>query len=161
MFKKSVSAYVMKVPKILFNQYKRLYDNETYTRSATKSFLWRITGIFILAIVSYYYTQKIIITSLITFIHHFTFLLVFFVHERIWLKIKWPVTLTCRSIAKMLTYETLCGNIILGIITYVITGNWKSMTKITITYITIKHVLYIANEFIWKKIDWGYDVIDS
>ena len=55
----------------------------------------------------------------------------------------------------MFTYETLCGNIILGTITYLITGSWKQMTAITITYIGIKHVIYIFNEFIWKNIKLG------
>ena len=68
---------------------------------------------------------------------------------------KYPVNYTARSIAKMFTYETICGNIILGIITYAITGSWKTMTAITITYIAIKHLIYILNEFVWKKIKWG------
>ena len=55
----------------------------------------------------------------------------------------------------MFTYETLCGNLILGTITYLITGSWKVMTLITLTYIGIKHIMYIVNEFIWKKLKWG------
>jgi len=51
----------------------------------------------------------------------------------------------------MFTYETLLGNIILGTITYAITGDWKAMTVITLTYIGIKHIMYIINEFIWKE----------
>ena len=51
----------------------------------------------------------------------------------------------------MFTYETLCGNIILGIITFAVTGSWKQMTYITVTYIGIKHIVYIVNEFIWKR----------
>jgi len=130
-----------------------MVDNKI--RSATKSILWRIVGIIILGSVTYFYTHKWSQTSLITFIHHGVFLFVFYIHERIWNKCKRPVSYTARSIAKMFTYETLCGNIILGTITYLITGNWKQMTAITITYISIKHLIYIFNEFIWKKIKWG------
>ena len=70
-------------------------------------------------------------------------------------KFKRPVNETARSIAKMFTYETVCGNLILGTITYCITGSWKVMTAITITYIGIKHVIFVINEFVWKRIKIG------
>jgi uncharacterized membrane protein len=123
-------------------------------RSALKSFIWRIVGVIVLAAVTFAYTGNWITTGLVTVIHHGVFLLVYYLHERAWLKVKLE-NMMQRSLAKMFTYETLCGNIILGTITYMITGNWKQMTAITLTYIGIKHVIYIWNEFIWKKIQWG------
>ena len=128
---------------------------ETKIRSASKSAIWRVMGVLILGAVTYFYTRHWVQTGLITFIHHGVFLFVFYFHERIWMKIKHPVGLTARSIAKMFTYETLCGNIILGAITYCITGDWKQMTAITLTYIGIKHITYIINEFVWKRIKLG------
>lgn len=128
---------------------------ETKPRSATKSILWRIMGVVILATITYAYTREWMQTGAITFLHHSIFLWVFYFHERIWLKIKHPVNLIGRSIAKMFTYETLLGNIILGTITYCITGSWKQMTAITLTYIGTKHICYIFNEFIWKRIRRG------
>lgn len=126
---------------------------DSHLRSATKSVIWRITGVIILAAVTYFYTRSWITTSLVTFIHHLVFLFVFYFHERIWLKFKKPTGLK-RKIAKMFTYETLCGNLILGAITYLITGSWKAMTAITLTYIGIKHIIYIFNEFVWEKVKW-------
>lgn len=128
---------------------------ENRTRSALKSVVWRLTGVLILAIVSYAYTREWIQTGLITFIHHGVFLIVFYFHERLWLKVKRTQNLTVRSIFKMLTYETLCGNVILGTISYLVTGNWKQMTAITLTYISLKHVLYVWNEFIWDRVKRG------
>ena len=128
---------------------------EIYSRSALKSFIWRIAGVIILASITYFYTRHWIQTTWITVLHHGTFLFVFYIHERLWLKSKYPKGLVARSIAKMFTYETLCGNIILGTITYFITGNLKQMTQITITYIAFKHIIYVWNEFIWDKIKWG------
>jgi len=122
-----------------------------YIRSALKSIIWRLVGVLILAIVTYAYTQEWIQTGLITIIHHGVFLFVFYFHERLWLRVKRIQGLTTRSILKMLTYETLCGNIILGTITYLVTGNWKQMTAITLTYIGIKHMCYVFNEFIWDR----------
>lgn len=124
---------------------------ETHARSASKSIVWRIMGILILAIITYVYTQKWIQTGLITVIHHGVFLVVFYFHERLWLRVKRIRNLTTRSIFKMFTYETLCGNVILGAITYAVTGSWNQMTVITLTYIGIKHICYIFNEFIWEK----------
>ena len=134
-------------------------NSEIKKRSAVKSIWWRILGILILAIITYYFTGSLIATSLVTFIHHAVFLLIFYLHERIWLRIKNPQGELARSLCKMFTYETLCGNIILGIITYLITGDLKVMTVITLTYIGIKHIMYIVNEFVWKRIKWGKNSI--
>ena len=127
--------------------------SETKIRSATKSIIWRIFGIIVLAAVTFAYTKSWITVGLVTFIHHFTFLFVFYFHERIWLKFN-NLTGLKRKLIKMFTYETLCGNIILGTITYLITGSWLAMTQITLTYIGIKHITYIFNEFVWEKIKW-------
>lgn len=127
--------------------------SEAKTRSATKSIIWRILGVLILATVTYAYTRSWITVGLITFIHHFVFLFVFYFHERIWLKYKNPKGWR-RKLTKMFIYETLLGNIILGFITLMITGSWKTMTAITLTYIGIKHITYIFNEFVWEKIKW-------
>ena len=129
-------------------------EKEIKKRSALKSLIWRIVGIVLLALITYLYTGSMITMGLITLIHHSVFLVVYYLHERMWLKIKLD-NVFWRSVAKMFTYETLCGNIILGTITFCITGSWKDMTSITLTYIGIKHVIYIWNEFIWRKIKWG------
>ena len=126
---------------------------EKKLRSVLKSVIWRIVGVIILATITYAFTRNWITTGLITVIHHVTFLFVFYFHERIWLRVK-KIKGFWRKLAKMFTYETLCGNIILGTITYLITGDWKVMTAITLTYIGVKHVIYIFNEFIWERIKW-------
>lgn len=126
-------------------------NQDTKTRSATKSIIWRIVGVIVLALVTWFYTHSWFIVGLVTFIHHAVFLVVYYYHERIWLRFKKPKKHIWRSLAKMFTYETLCGNIILGTITYLVTGSWKAMTAITLTYIGIKHVIYVFNEFIWQR----------
>ena len=132
-----------------------MVKKETRLRSSSKSILWRVLGILILATVTFAYTRRWITTGLITIIHHGVFLLVYYCHERLWLKIKRIQNLTHRSLLKMLTYETLCGNVILGTISYIVTGSWKQMTAITLTYIGIKHVCYVFNEFAWDRIKRG------
>lgn len=129
--------------------------SETKVRSGSKSVIWRIVGIIILAIVTYVYTRNWIQTGMVTVIHHVVFLLVFYFHERAWLRWCFWKNMWTRSLCKMFTYETICGNVILGLITYMVTGDAKKMTVITLTYIGIKHVIYIWNEFIWRKVIWG------
>lgn len=126
---------------------------ELKRRSVIKSIIWRIVGVILLAAVTYFYTRKLFTTSWITFMHHGVFLFVFFAHERFWLHV--DITGFKRKLLKMLTYETILGNFILGIITLAITGDIQKMTQITVTYIAIKHSIYIFNEFIWDKIKWG------
>ena len=134
-------------------------------KSAIKSIIWRICGILILGIITYAYTRSWFVTTLVTFLHHFIFLFVYYFHERIWFRFNTPdcslKKFYCRhnprikgmnlKLWKMFTYETICGNIILGAITYLITGSWKAMTAITLTYIGFKHIVYVVNEFVWKS----------
>ena len=127
--------------------------SETQKRSFIKSLIWRLVGVILLASVTYFYTHKWITTSWITFLHHGVFLFIFWAHERFWLHN--DIVGLKRKFLKMITYETILGNFILGIISLVITGNVQQMTQITITYISIKHLIYIWNEFIWDKIHWG------
>ena len=126
---------------------------ETLKRSSLKSFLWRIVGVILLGCVTYFYTGSWIKTSWITFLHHFIFFFVFIAHERFWQHIDF--TGIQRKLLKMMCYETILGNFILAIISLIITGNVQQMSQITLTYIAIKHVIYIFNEFIWDRIKWG------
>ena len=126
---------------------------ETITRSSLKSFIWRIAGVIILASVTYFYTRKWMTTTWITFLHHGIFFFVFILHERFWLHIDF--TGLKRKLLKMFTYESILGNFILAIISLIITHNIQQMTKITLTYIGIKHLCYIFNEFIWGRIKFG------
>ena len=123
---------------------------ETILRSAEKSVVWRACGIIILAAITWMFTRDWMQVGLVTVIHHGIFLVVFYIHERVWLRFSVKNMLT-RSVLKMFTYETLCGNIILGTITYLITGSLAKMTSITLTYIGFKHVCYIINEFVWRR----------
>ena len=127
--------------------------NETHGRSFIKSFIWRIVGVLILGSVTYFYTRHWIQTSWITFLHHGVFLFVFWGHERFWLCVN--IKGMKRKLCKMFTYETILGNFILAIISLIITGDVQTMTKITLTYIGIKHFVYIWNEILWDRIAFG------
>ena len=127
---------------------------ESQVRSFTKSVIWRIVGVVILAMVSYFYTRRWITTSWITFLHHGVFLFVYYLNERFWTHVDY--TGFKRAVIKCICYETILGNLILGVITLLITGDVQKMSQITLTYIAIKHILYVINErWIWDRITLG------
>ncbi len=117
--------------------------------SFLKSFIWRIMGIFLLALVTYLFTGSLIQTGLVTVLHHGIFLIVFYLHERLWLRIKMKGRK--RKIYKALFYELVLGQGILGLITLAITGSLQIMTSITITYIWNKLWIYIVYDWAWDR----------
>jgi len=126
---------------------------EKRIRSATKSFIWRVVGVVVLAMVTYFYTKSWITVGWVTFLHHGVFLFVYYINERFFQHVDYIGIK--RAIVKCICYETILGTLILGIITLIITGDVQQMSRITLTYIGIKHILYIFNEFIWDKLSWG------
>ncbi len=59
-----------------------------------------------------------------------------------------------RSWAKSIVWRII-GIVLLGVIAYAITGNWKEMTIITVLFHTIRMVLYYCHERIWERVSWG------
>ena len=134
---------------------------DTHKKSILKSVIWRLTGVLFLASVVFFFTREWITTGLITIIHHATFLLVFYLHERLWQKIRTKF----KPIIKAFTYEVILGMGLGGLIVLLITGRWSAVTQITITYTIIKIIIYYFYEKIWtKKIVYAYvtaDIIHS
>ena len=59
-----------------------------------------------------------------------------------------------RSWVKSVVWR-LIGIVILGAISYWITGNWKQMTVITLLFHSIRVLLYYCHERLWERITWG------
>ena len=59
-----------------------------------------------------------------------------------------------RSWARVFTYEIILGNVVLGAITYIVTGEVKTMTAITLTYILNKVWMYVVYDKMWSRIKW-------
>ena len=124
----------------------------SHGRSALKSFIWRIMGVIVLATTVYAFTRNWITTSLITVIHHLTFLLVFYCHERIWLRAK-SIQGKVRNVVKAITYEVVLGMGLGGLIVLIITGQWSKVSQITITYTIIKLIMYYIYDRIWLRVE--------
>lgn len=128
---------------------------EDRLRSIVKSILWRVMGIIILALITYFFTGSWMTAALITFFHHFAFIFIYYFHERLWLKIKMQGKR--RFILKAFTYEIILGHIVLGIISFIFTGSWLKVTLITIVYIENKFWIYLLYDQIWDKVKWRSD----
>jgi uncharacterized membrane protein len=117
----------------------------SHKSSLVKSLCWRIIGVFVYAFIFYIFTRKWQITLASTITHHLTFLLVFYLHERLWIKLGYP-----KHPIKALTYEVILGMGLGGLIVYFYTGTWKAVTLITGTYTIVKIILYYIYDRIWK-----------
>ena len=116
--------------------------------SALKSIIWRVMGVIVLATITYLVTRQWIVTTYITVVHHATFLLVFYLHDRAWMKFKKDIGYW-RNVIKAFTYEVILGMGIGGSIVYLFTGSWSSVTLITPIYTVVKIVMYFFYDRIW------------
>lgn len=127
-------------------------SKESRSRSLTRSIIWRVLGIGLLALITYLVTGNWITTSLVTVLHHGVFIVVFYLHDRLWLKIKWSSR--WKPFARVFTYEVILGNAILALITYLLTGSLQQMSLITFIYIGNKSWMYYTYDLIWGKTRW-------
>ena len=118
--------------------------------SIFKSILWRIMGVVVLGAVTYFFTRNWFITTTITFLHHGTFLIVFYLHERVWTKIK--MTGRKRNTIKAFIYEIILGMGLGGLIVFLVTGSFPMVTKITGTYTLIKIIMYYFYDKLFPEI---------
>ena len=62
---------------------------ESKARSLTKAFTWRVTGSIDTFVISFFVTGHIGIAAGIAGVEFFTKIFLYYLHERIWLKLKW------------------------------------------------------------------------
>jgi len=127
---------------------------EGHRRSIVRSVVWRALGVIVLAVITYAFTRNWITTTAITAVHHATFVLVYYLHERFWLKTKWLRDSRWKPYMRVVTYEVVLGNLILAAISYGFTGDLQKMTAITLTYITNKYWMFYVYDILWSKIKW-------
>lgn len=127
---------------------------ETHKRSLVRAIIWRVMGVVILVVITYSFTQSLFATSLITVLHHGVFVFGYYIHERFWLRVKWLEGSKWKSFARVALYEIVLANIILGGISYIVTGSLREMTMITLTYTFNKYWIYYAYDYVWSRIKW-------
>lgn len=117
-----------------------------HTNSMLKSVIWRIMGVFVYATIFYLWTRQWQLTLAGTLIHHSTFLVVFYLHERLWISLNKK-----NHWLKPWTYEVILGMGLGGLIVYFLTGSFKAVTQITISYTVVKIIMYYIYDKLWYK----------
>jgi len=59
-----------------------------------------------------------------------------------------------RSLVKSVVWRII-GVVLLAVIAFLITGNLKEMTIITVVFHAIRMVMYYFHERVWERITWG------
>jgi len=126
---------------------------ETHKRSMIRSICWRLIGILVLTIITFAVTDNLIQTSFIIFLHHFVFIWVYYLHERLWQHIRCEGKK--RVVFRICLYELVLGQGILALISLIVTGSLQKMTFITILYIGNKLWLFALYDKVWSRIKWN------
>lgn len=100
-----------------------------------------------LAVITYVITRDLVQVSLITLAHHGAFIFIFYAHERIWER----GSPRGKPFIKAFTYEIVLGFLVLGVITFVVTGSWKQVTQISVTYLTLRFIGYPIHDAILER----------
>ena len=128
---------------------------ETRLRSLAKSVVWRLLGVIVLSLITYVFTRDWITATFITLVHHLSFVVIYYLHERAWLRAKNKWLLKWKRWIRPFTYEIVLGHLVLGAISWFFTRSWLSVTLITMVYIENKLWIYIVYDWLWGKIKWG------
>jgi uncharacterized membrane protein len=59
-----------------------------------------------------------------------------------------------RSLVKSVTWRAI-GVVVLGLVTWMVTRNWKQVSVITLVFESTQIVLYYLHERTWLKVKWG------
>ena len=59
-----------------------------------------------------------------------------------------------RTLASAVTYRAT-STVLLGMISYLITGQWIESLAVTVTFAILATVLYYFNDRAWERTDWG------
>lgn len=123
---------------------------QSHKISMLKSLVWRALSISFLATLTYFFTRRWITTTQITIVHNLTFIVIFYLHERLWLLFKKDIGKR-RNLLKSFTYEIILGMGIGGLIVLFFTGEWIKVTQITLPYTAIKLVTYYFYDRRWEN----------
>lgn len=141
--------------------------HEKHYRSVIKGTSWRIIGTLDTIFLSWYFTGDIHTALKIGGVEVFTKIMLFYIHERVWLKTDFgreKVLLPNghnvkkdkhhRSVIKGISWR-IFGTIDTMTIAFFITGNYTKAISIGFTEVFTKVFLYYLHERLWQKIKIG------
>lgn len=132
--------------------------SKSYKRHIAKSITWRVIGTLDTILLSWLISGDPLIGLQIGFAEVITKMLLYYLHERIWFKIRAGVTKNGdskkRHIAKTITWR-IVGTIDTMVLAWIISGNPLVGLKVGGAEVVTKMILYYFHERAWYKIDFG------
>lgn len=132
-------------------------DN-SYKRHIAKSVTWRIIGTLDTILLAWLITGDPLTGLKIGFAEVITKMVLYYLHERVWFKIRAGITENedskKRHIAKTITWR-IVGTIDTMILAWVISGNPMIGLKVGAAEVMTKMALYYLHERAWYKLDFG------
>ena len=131
---------------------------KSYKRHIAKSITWRIIGTADTILLAWLISGDPLTGLQIGFAEVITKMIFYYIHERIWFKIRAGITKNGdskkRHIAKTITWR-IVGTIDTMILAWLISGNPIVGLKVGGAEVVTKMILYYFHERGWYKIDYG------
>ncbi len=140
---------------------------EQHYRSVVKGASWRILATLDTIFLSWIFTGQISTALKIGGIEVFTKIGLFYLHERLWMLLKFGTTRTILEDGTVVTRDKHYKSVIKGasyrffgtldtiLIALLITGDYTKAFSIGFAEVFTKIALYYLHERIWYKIKWG------
>lgn len=134
---------------------------EKHYRSIIKGISWRIVGTLDTIIIATLWTGDYSKALKIGFIEVFTKIILYYFHERLWMKVKWNrghIDAHGKSVTKGISWRVVAAVDTFLISLYILhenVGMWQLAAKITGTELVTKVPLFYLHERLWIWIKWG------
>lgn len=132
--------------------------SQTYKRHIAKTVTWRVVGTIDTILLSWLVTGNPLTGLKIGFSEVVTKMLLYYLHERVWFRVKAGVTKNGdsrkRHIAKTITWRAI-GTLDTMLLAWWISGNPFTGLKIGLIEVVTKMILYYLHERAWYKYDFG------
>ena len=135
--------------------------DKTYKRHIAKAVTWRIIGTIDTIILAWIISGSPATGLKVGFAEVITKMLLYYLHERLWFRIKTGVKKNGddskrRHLAKTFSWRFI-GTLDTMLLAWFITGNPMTGLKIGMAEVVTKMVLYYLHERAWYKVDYGLD----
>ncbi len=138
-----------------------------HSRSLFKALSWRAFGTAGTVLLSWIFTGSLDVSLGIGSVDFFTKILLYYLHERIWLALPWArgivkseehsvqIERPCRSIAKGVSWR-ITGTFDTVVVAFVFTGDYSKAMNIGATEFITKVFFYYIHERLWQRIPLGF-----
>ena len=136
-----------------------LMKDNTHKRHIAKAITWRIVGTVDTILLSWFISGNPFTGLKIGFAEVITKMALYYLHERVWFKVKLGVKKNGddskkRHLAKTVSWRVV-GTLDTMVLAWIITGNPVTGVQIGIAEVITKMILYYLHERTWYKIDFG------